>query len=65
MTLQFSTKGVWATLDKVLKSLKQASYQEFILAINDNSKQQLLDDVIDTTITMKENIRELQKKGGT
>ena len=59
---QFSSKGVWATLDKVLKSLKQASYQEFILAINDNSKQQLLNDVIDTTTTMKENIRELQKK---
>ena len=59
---QFSSKGVWATLDKVLKSLKQASYQEFILAINDNGKQQLLNDVIDTTTTMKENIRELQKK---
>jgi len=61
---QISSKGVWATLDKVLKSLKQASYREFILAINDSGKQQLLDDVIHTTTTMKENIKELQKKGG-
>jgi len=60
---QISSKGVWVTIDKVLKSLKQASYQEFILAINDNAKQQLLNDIIDTATTMKENIRELQKKG--
>jgi len=59
-----SSKGVWATIDKVLKSLKQASYQEFVLAINDNTKQQLLNEVIDTATTMKENIRELQKKDG-
>jgi len=59
---QFSSKGIWATIDKVLKSLKQASYQEFILAINDNVKQQLLNDVIDAATTMKENIKELQKK---
>jgi len=59
---QISSKGVWATIDKVLKSLKQASYQEFILAINDNVKQQLLNDIIDAASTMKENIKELQKK---
>jgi len=55
-------KGVWATIDKVLKSLKQASYQEFVLAIHDSSKQQLLNEVIDAASNMKENIKELQKK---
>ena len=57
-----SSKGVWATIDKVLKSLKQASYQEFVLAINDNTKQQLLTEVIDAASSMKEHIAELQKK---
>jgi len=56
------SKGVWVTIDKVLKSLKQASYQEFVLAIHDTAKQQLLDDVIDAASNMKENIKELQKK---
>ncbi len=56
------TKGVWSTIDKVRKSLQQASYQEFILAINDSSKQQMLDDVIDAASNMKANIMELQKK---
>ena len=59
---QSSSKGVWATINKVLKSLKQASYQEFVLAIHDNNKQQLLNDVIDAASSMKENIKELQKK---
>ena len=54
-------KGVWGTIDKVLKSLKQASYQEFVLALNDSSKQQLLNEVIDAASNMKENIQELQK----
>jgi len=56
------SKGVWATIDKVLKSLNQASYQEFVLAIHDTAKQQLLNDVIDAASNMKENIKELQKK---
>ena len=56
------SKGVWSTIDKVLKSLKQASYQEFVLAIHDSTKQQLLNEVIDAASNMKENIRELQKK---
>ncbi len=56
------SKGVWATIDKVLKSLKQASYQEFVLAIHDSSKQQLLNEVIEAASNMKENIKELQKK---
>jgi len=56
------TKGVWSTIDKVLKSLKQASYQEFVLAIHDYSKQQLLNEVIAAASNMKENIIELQKK---
>ena len=59
---QISSKGVWPTIDKVLKSLKQASYQEFVLAIHDSAKQQLLNDVIDAASNMKENIKELQKK---
>jgi len=59
---QISSKGVWPTIDKVLKSLKQASYQEFVLAIHDTAKQQLLNDVIDAASNMKENIKELQKK---
>jgi hypothetical protein len=58
------SKGVWSTIDKVLKSLKQASYQEFILAIHDSTKQQLLNEVIDAASNMKANIRELQKKEG-
>ena len=58
------TKGVWSTIEKVLKSLKQASYQEFILAIHDSSKQQLLNEVIDAASNMKSNIKELQKKEG-
>jgi len=56
-----TSKGVWNTIDKVLKSLKQASYQEFVLAIHDASKQQLLNDIIDAASNMKENIKELQK----
>ncbi len=56
------SKGVWATIDKVLKTLEQASYQEFVLAIHDSSKQQLLNEVIDAASNMKENIKELQKK---
>ncbi len=59
---QSPTKGVWTTIDKVLKSLKQASYQEFVLAIHDTAKQQLLNDIIDAASNMKENIKELQKK---
>ena len=59
---QSPTKGVWTTIDKVLKSLKQASYQEFVLAIHDTVKQQLLNDVIEAASNMKENIKELQKK---
>lgn len=55
------TKGVWSTIDKVLKSLKQASYQEFVLAIHDSTKQQMLNEVIAAASNMKENIRELQK----
>ncbi len=55
------TKGVWSNIDKVLKSLKQASYQEFVLAIHDSSKQQLLNEVIEAASSMKENIKELQK----
>ena len=58
------TKGVWGTIEKVLKSLKQASYQEFVLAIHDSSKQQLLNEVIDAASNMKSNIKELQKKEG-
>ncbi len=56
------TKGVWSTIDKVLKSLKQASYQEFVLAIHDSSKQEMLNEVIAAASNMKENIKELQKK---
>ena len=59
---QSSSKGVWATMNKVLKSLRKASYQEFVLAINDNTKQQLLNDIIEEASNMKENIKELQKK---
>lgn len=55
------TKGIWSTIDKVLKSLKQASYQEFVLAINDSTKQQMLNEVIAAASDMKENIKELQK----
>jgi len=58
------SKGVWSNINKVLKSLKQASYQEFVLAIHDSTKQQLLNEVIDAASSMKENIRELQKKEG-
>ena len=54
-------KGVWSTIDKVLKSLKQASYQEFVLAIHDSAKQQMLNEVIAAATNMKENIKELQK----
>ena len=56
------SKGVWSNINKVLKSLKQASYQEFVLAIHDSTKQQLLNEVIDAASSMKENILELQKK---
>jgi len=56
------SKGVWGTIDKVLKSLKQASYQEFVLAIHDDTKQQLLNEVIDVASNMKAHIAELQQK---
>ena len=58
------SKGVWSNINKVLKSLKQASYQEFVLAIHDSTKLQLLNEVIDAASSMKENIREIQKKEG-
>lgn len=61
---QCPSKGVWSTIDKVLKSLKQASYQEFVLAIHDSTKQQLLNDIIDAATNMRENIKELQSKEG-
>ncbi len=60
---KLSSKGVWESIKKILKSLDDASYEEFAMAIKDHSKQELLEQVIEKASSMKKNIQDLQKTG--
>ena len=52
---KLSSKGVWESIKKILKSLDDASYEEFAMAIKDHSKQELLEQVIEKASSMKKN----------
>ena len=53
-------KGIWSNIEKLHKSLLEAKYDDFSLAIQDESKLDLLEHLIDYATDMKKNIVKLR-----
>ena len=59
-----NSKGFWATVSKLQKALTNASYEEVVVALDDNSKLQMLKETIQTLEGIEENIDNRSKDGG-
>ena len=57
-------KGFWATVSKLQKALSNASYEEVVVALDDNSKLQMLKETIETLEGIEENIDNRSKDSG-
>ena len=58
------SKGLWRVVSKLGKALGQTTYEEFAIALDDNSKLELLDETITTLEDIRKNIKNLKAEKG-
>lgn len=57
-------KGLWGTVSKLQKTLGKTSYEDFAVALDDNSKLEMLEETITTLEGIRDNIDNLSKQRG-
>ena len=54
-------KGIWRNAKKLLASLKKATYEEFLSAVDDSSKQEVITEIIEVASSIQSNIHKLEE----
>jgi predicted transcriptional regulator len=57
-----ASKGIWKNAKKLLTSLKKATYEEFLSAVDDSSKQEVITEIITVASSIQNNIDRLKEK---
>ena len=56
-----ASKGIWKNAKKLLASLKKATYEEFLSAVDDSSKQEVITEIIEVASSIQNNIDKLRQ----
>jgi hypothetical protein len=57
-------KGLWGTVSKLQKTLGKTSYEDFAVALEDNSKLEMLEETITSLEGIRDNIDHLSRQRG-
>ncbi len=58
-----ASKGIWKNAKKLLASLKNVTYEEFVTAVNDPAKQEVVTEIIEVASSIRSNIDKLKETG--
>lgn len=56
-----ASKGLWRNAKKLLSSLKKATYEEFVSAVDDPTKQEVVTEIIAVASSIQNNINKLKE----